>query len=55
MAGYVPIVRIFSGDASGYMDFGVKGIYGLFNAFANALGLTAFYLCLQKKEKIYLI
>jgi oligosaccharide repeat unit polymerase len=44
LAGYVPLVRgVLTGD-TGYMDFGVKGVYGLFNAFANAFGVTAFYL-----------
>lgn len=47
LAGYVPMIRGLTTGDSGYMEFGVKGIYGLFNAFANAFGLTAFYLWMK--------
>lgn len=54
LAGYVPVIRMILGDGSGYMDFGVKGVYGVFNAFSNALGLTAFYIWLKTKDKFFL-
>lgn len=44
LAGYVPLLSaIWTGD-SGYTTFGVKGVYGLFNAFANAFGVASFFL-----------
>lgn len=53
LAGYVPLVNLITSGDSAYMNFGVKGIYGLFNAFSNAFGLTAFYLWMKTKERIY--
>ena len=53
LAGYVPIIRSLVTGDSGYMDFGVKGLYGFYNAFANALGLTAFFLWITKGDKFY--
>jgi oligosaccharide repeat unit polymerase len=44
LAGYIPLFRAFLSGDSGYMDFGIKGLYGLYNAFANSFGLIAFYL-----------
>lgn len=52
LAGYIPLVQgILTGD-TGYLSFGVPGIYGLFNAFANALGLTAFYLWMRNPARL---
>ncbi|MEI7124774.1 hypothetical protein WCU76_06545 [Pectobacterium versatile] len=39
-AGYIPFVRMVLTGDSGYKDFGISGIYGLFLAFSNALGLV---------------
>jgi oligosaccharide repeat unit polymerase len=52
-AGYVPIVRLATTGDSGYMTFGIKGVYGFFNAFANALGITAFYLWMTERQPLY--
>lgn len=53
VAGYAPLIRLLLTGDSGYMDFGIKGLYGFFNAFSNALGITAFYLWMTEREKIY--
>jgi oligosaccharide repeat unit polymerase len=53
LAGYIPLVNAILHGDSGYMDFGVKGIYGLFNAYANALGLYAFILWLKFNRSLY--
>lgn len=51
LAGYIPLLRgIMSGD-TGYMDFGVKGLYGFFNAFANAFGISSFYFWLNNPQR----
>lgn len=53
LAGYVPLIKsLLTGDSS-YMEFGVKGLYGFYNAFSNAFGLTAFYLWVTKGDKFY--
>lgn len=53
LAGYVPLLNLFFTGNSGYMAFGVKGLYGFYNAFSNALGLTAFYLWIVRRDKLY--
>ncbi len=54
VAGYVPLITgIRTGD-TGYLDFGVHGVYGFYNAFANALGLLAFFMFLQTGRRLYL-
>jgi len=53
LAGYVPLIKSFLTGNSGYMEFGVKGLYGFYNAFSNAFGLTAFYLWVTKGDKFY--
>ena len=55
VAGYVPLINgIRTGD-TGYLDFGVHGIYGFYNALANALGVLAFFLFLRTGQKSYLV
>lgn len=53
LAGYVPLIKSFLTGESSYMEFGVKGLYGFYNAFANAFGLTAFYLWVTRGDKFY--
>lgn len=53
VAGYVPLISLITTGESAYMNFGIKGVYGFFNAFANALGVTAFYLWLTVGGKVY--
>jgi hypothetical protein len=52
-AGYIPIIRLLTSGDSGYMNFGIKGLYGFFNAFANAFGITAFYLWMTERKIFY--
>ena len=52
-AGYVPLIRgILTGD-TGYLEFGIHGIFGFYNAFANALGLLAYFAFLQTGRRLY--
>lgn len=53
LAGYVPLIQGLTTGESGYMEFGVKGIYGLYNAFTNAFGLTAFYFWIRDGDRLY--
>jgi oligosaccharide repeat unit polymerase len=54
-AGYVPLIRgILTGDTA-YLDFGIHGIFGFYNAFANALGVLSFFAFLQTGRKKYLV
>jgi oligosaccharide repeat unit polymerase len=53
-AGYVPLIQgILTGDTR-YLDFGIHGIFGFYNAFANALGLLSYFAYLQTGRKLYL-
>ena len=54
-SGYVPLINILSGAYADYLGFGIKSIYGFFNAFANVVGLSFFYLYLVSKKRRYLI
>ena len=54
LAGYIPLVRMITIGDSGYMDFGISGLYGFYNAFANALGVFSYYLYLKTGERKYL-
>lgn len=53
VAGYIPLIHLVLTGDSGYMTFGIKGIYGFFNAFSNALGITAFFLWMTERKKMY--
>jgi len=53
LAGYIPLISSLTTGDSGYMDFGMKGIYGFFNAYSNALGVTAFYLWRKRGGMLY--
>jgi oligosaccharide repeat unit polymerase len=53
-SGYIPLVNILMGAYADYLGFGIKSIYGFFNAFANVVGLTFFYLYLTSKKRRYL-
>lgn len=54
LAGYVPLLRGLGGGGTDYMDFGVPGIYGFYNAFANAFAVTSFALYLVSGQRSYL-
>lgn len=55
LAGYIPLIRALLTGDSGYMDFGISGLYGIYNAFANSLGLLSFYLFLKTGNRKYLV
>lgn len=54
-AGYVPLLRLLSTGDSGYLDFGIGGLYGFYLAYANALAVTAFYLWCVRGDRVYLL
>ena len=53
-AGYVPLIRGIQTGETDYLDFGIHGIFGFYNAFANALGLLSYFAFLQTGRKLYL-
>lgn len=53
LAGFVPLFNLLTTGDSQYMSFGIKGLYGLYNSFGNAFGLTAFYLWITKRDNVY--
>lgn len=53
VAGYIPLIHLILTGDSGYMTFGIKGIYGFFNAYSNALGITAFFLWMTERKTFY--
>ena len=55
LAGYVPLIQGFMTGESGYYDFGVKGVYGLYNAYANAFGVMCFYFWMRDGSRRYQI
>lgn len=55
IAGYIPILRGLSGDSTGYLDFGIHGIYGFYLALANALAIVYFIIFLRTGKRIYIV
>jgi oligosaccharide repeat unit polymerase len=55
IAGYIPLFRSIGGDSSGYLDFGSRGFYGFYNAFANALAIISIYFYFHNPRKRYLV
>lgn len=55
LAGYVPLISLVLTGNSRYLEFGVSGIYGFYNAFANAAGILFFfgYLTLRKRKYLF--
>ncbi|HMH16108.1 MAG TPA: O-antigen polymerase [Edaphobacter sp.] len=54
IAGYIPLLRGVETGNTGYIDFGVPGVYGFYLAFANALGIASFYLYLKTERRRHL-
>lgn len=54
IAGYIPLIKLFITGDSGYLDFGMPGLYGLFLAFSNALGILCFYIYMKTNNKRHL-
>jgi oligosaccharide repeat unit polymerase len=55
IAGYVPLLRGLSGDDTGYLDFGIHGVYGFYLALANALAIVNFIIFLRTGKIIYIV
>jgi oligosaccharide repeat unit polymerase len=55
IAGYVPLVRGLTTGDTGYLDFGVHGLYGFYLAFANALAIFYVVLFFRTKRKMFLV
>lgn len=53
-SGYLPLVSLLKDGNSDYMDYGIKGINGLFYAYSNAFGLLCYYLYNKTKDRKYL-
>lgn len=54
-SGFLPFIRLLQGGYSDYFDYGIKGVNGLFYAYANAFGVLSYYLYLKDKKKKYII
>lgn len=55
IAGYVPLLRGLTSGDTGYLDFGVHGLYGFYLAFANALAIFYILLFYRTKRKVFLL
>lgn len=55
LSGYIPLVELITTGDSRYLDFGVSGVYGFYNAYANALGVLSFYLYARSGRLEYLL
>jgi len=53
-SGYVPLIQLIKTGDSNYMDYGIKGVNGLFYAYSNAFGLLCYYLYLETKNRKFL-
>lgn len=53
-AGYIPLIRgIVTGD-TGYLDFGIHGVFGFYLAMANALAIMYLIVYLRTKSRHFL-
>jgi oligosaccharide repeat unit polymerase len=55
VAGYVPLLRGLSGGDTGYLEFGIHGIFGFYLALANALAIVYFIIFLRTGKRIYIV
>lgn len=53
-AGYIPLLESLAGRPSNYLSFGISGLYGFYNAFANSLALLCFYFYLVDRKRLFL-
>lgn len=54
-AGYIPLLRGLATGDTGYMDFGIHGLYGFYLASANALAVICLIIFLRTGKWSYLI
>jgi oligosaccharide repeat unit polymerase len=55
LARFIPLISLLTTGDSMYFHFGVPGLYGFYNAYANALGALAFYLWAKERNRIALM
>jgi len=53
-SGFLPLLRLILEGSSDYFDYGIKGVNGLFYAYANAFGVLNYYLFIHDRKKKYL-
>lgn len=53
-SGFIPMIQLVKTGDSNYMDYGIKGVNGLFYAYSNAFGLLCYYIYLETKDKRFL-
>ncbi|WP_168187495.1 O-antigen polymerase [Pedobacter sp. G11] len=53
-SGFLPFIRLIISGDSNYFDYGIKGLNGLFYAYANAFGVLSYYIFIHEKRKKYL-
>lgn len=54
VAGYVPLLRGLATGDTGYLDFGIHGVYGFYLALANALAILNLIVYLRTGKLIHL-
>ncbi len=54
-AGYLPLLRGMSTGDTGYLDFGIHGVFGFYLAMANALAILYLVIFLRTGKRVYLI
>jgi oligosaccharide repeat unit polymerase len=54
---YIPVINLilYGQGTSGYIGFGIPSLYGLFNAYANALAILSLFFFLTTKRSLYII
>lgn len=55
IAGYVPLLRGLSGGETGYLDFGIHGVFGFYLALANALAIIHLIIFLRTGKRIHIV
>lgn len=55
VAGYVPLLRGISEGDTGYLEFGIHGVFGFYLALANALAIINFIIFLRTRKRIHLV
>jgi oligosaccharide repeat unit polymerase len=53
-AGYIPLIRGIATGNTGYLDFGIHGIFGFYLAMANALAIIYLIVYLRTGSRSYL-
>lgn len=53
-SGFLPLINSIQTGKSDYFDYGIKGLNGMFYAYANAFSLLAYSLYLDTSKKKYL-